>query len=70
MKSFTPSHFRSDSSKVYNEVMINGITEIDHRDRPKMLLMTVDHYEAQLERHFHQQKAICDLIDKDNNNEV
>lgn len=42
MKSFTPTEFRADSSKVYNEVMMNGCVSIDHRDRPKMVLITVD----------------------------
>lgn len=60
MKSFTPTEFRSDSSKVYNEVMINGSAEINHKSRPRMVIMTVDHYEDQLERYFEQQKAICD----------
>ena len=40
MVTFTPSEFRADSGKVYNAVQELGIVEIDHRDRPRMLLMT------------------------------
>ena len=61
MKSFTPTEFRADSSKVYNAVMVDGIASIDHRDRPEMLLMTTGHYEKMLELHYHQQSAIANL---------
>ena len=42
MKTFTPTEFRADSSKVYNEVMISGSAVIEHRDRPRMILITED----------------------------
>ena len=42
MKSFTPTEFRADSSTVYNAVMVDGGAQILHRDRPPMILMTLD----------------------------
>ncbi len=62
MKSFTPSQFRADSSKVYNEVMLEGVAEINHRDRPKMVIMTEAHYEEQLEIYFRKKKHHHDLF--------
>ena len=44
MKTYTPSEFRADSSKVYNDVMVNKVVKIDHRDRPAMLLMSEDYF--------------------------
>ena len=44
MKTYTPSEFRADSSKVYNDVMVNKVVKIDHRDRPAMLLISEDYF--------------------------
>lgn len=57
MKSFTPTEFRADSSKVYNEVMVSGSAAIDHRDRPRMILMTEDALIDLCKQHFETGKS-------------
>ena len=52
MKTFTPTEFRADSSKVYNAVMVDGFVAIDHRDRPRMILMTEDALVEICKQHF------------------
>jgi PHD/YefM family antitoxin component YafN of YafNO toxin-antitoxin module len=40
MESFTPTEFRTNSSKVFNEVQANGKVIIKSKSRPEMVLMT------------------------------
>jgi len=43
MKTFTPTEFRQNSSKVFNEVQANGIVFIKSKSRPDMVLMSKGH---------------------------
>jgi len=53
MKSFTPTEFRADSSKVYNEVMVSGSACINHRDRPRMIILTEEALDIAISKGVH-----------------
>ncbi len=40
MATFTPTEFRKNSSKLFNEVQANGKVTIKSKSRPNMILMT------------------------------
>lgn len=40
MATFTPTEFRKNSSKVFNEVQATGAVTIKSKSRPEMVLMT------------------------------
>lgn len=44
MKEFTPTEVRRESPKVYNAVQKDGAVLIQHRDRPKMIIITEEKY--------------------------
>ena len=44
MKKFKTAQLRSETSSIFNEVMVNGPVLITHRDRPEMVLMLKDKF--------------------------
>ena len=50
MKEFTSTQLRIKSTDVYNDVHTSGIVRITHRDRPLMVLMTMDHFELRVKQ--------------------
>ena len=45
MATFTPTEFRQNSSKVFNEVQASGKAIIKSKSRPEMVIMTMEHLE-------------------------
>jgi len=46
---FSTTELRTESTRVYNSVMSNGSATIEHRDRPRMILITEDEFYRKLE---------------------
>ena len=45
MKTFKTAQLRSETATIFNEVMLSKAAIIEHRDRPKMVLVLKDHYD-------------------------
>lgn len=49
MKTLTSTELRTKSNEAYNEVMKSGAVSIKHRDRPPMVLISVEELNKRLE---------------------
>lgn len=50
MKIMSSTELRTKSNEAYNEVMKNGAVSIKHRDRPPMILISVDELNKRLNK--------------------